>query len=241
MRYLLLILLIGLLGPIHAQVNASKNSDFQIIDATIIHDDRLQQTIWQIKVEGRAGHTTPTPLGQLDGAPVLAYVFPTNLSTDIVGFDQTEGILALALTSHPDFDDTPLWDENYDRNFDNDGKIWHPHWVVLNKDTRVAGGFSVKAFDPSLDHVRLPPTNPGMPMYMDSPGFAVTIRDQTITCVIPNYRISAQSDFAFDALTCALRVNTSDPAKPMLGVVEVFHVASGDLSLPYKVTKMLKS
>ena len=37
---------------------------------------------------------------------------------------------------YPDFDDTPLWDENADRNYADDGIIWHPHWVVLNEDTQ---------------------------------------------------------------------------------------------------------
>jgi hypothetical protein len=40
------------------------------------------------------------------------------------------GILALAVTAHPDFDDTPLFDENADGDPANDGKSWHSHWVV---------------------------------------------------------------------------------------------------------------
>jgi hypothetical protein len=32
-----------------------------------------------------------------------------------------------------------------------------------------------------------------------------------------------------------MKVNTSDDNLPMLGVYDVFSVASGDLSLPYKV------
>ncbi|MEZ4900233.1 MAG: hypothetical protein R2806_25570 [Saprospiraceae bacterium] len=62
--------------------------------------------IFSISVKGIA-EILPEPKGQLDGAPVLGYVFPTTLSPTAVGFDQTSGILALALTSHPDFDDTP--------------------------------------------------------------------------------------------------------------------------------------
>jgi hypothetical protein len=53
-------------------------------------------------------------------------------------------------------------------NFDNDGIIWHPHWVILTEDKRVEGGLAVKQFDPKDTSVVLPPTNPGMPMYMDS-------------------------------------------------------------------------
>ena len=171
----------------------------------------------------------------MNGAPVLGYVFPTSLKSSDVGFNETEGILALALTSHPDFDDTPLWDENFDGTFDNDGVIWHPHWVVLNPDKRVEGGFSVKQFDSTDKSVKLPPTNPGMPMYMDSPGFQVITQGNEIRIVIPDYRINNQTEFSFDAVTCFMEVNTEKEHLPMLGVYEVFSIASGDLSFPYKV------
>jgi len=55
-----------------------------------------------------AGKTLPKPKGSVDGAPVLGYVFPTTLKPEDAGFGKVEGILALAVTSHPDFDDTPL-------------------------------------------------------------------------------------------------------------------------------------
>ncbi|MEL6256148.1 MAG: hypothetical protein AAFR87_29355 [Bacteroidota bacterium] len=214
-----------------------KNDDFQIKSARVIHKADLGITVWEIEVEGRAGETQPRPAGQLDGAPVLGYVFPTSLKSADVGFGETEGIVALALTSHPDFDDTPLWDENADQVFDNDGIIWHPHWVVLTKDDRVAGGLSVKQFDKTNETVVLPPTNPGMPMYMDSPGFPVSIQGNTIRVVVPDYRMNGKTAFSFDAVSCYMKVNTSKSDKPMLGVYEVYGVASGDLSLPYKVQK----
>ena len=152
-------------------------------------------------------------------------------------FNKTDGIIALALTSHPDFDDTPLWDENKDSKYDNDGIIWHPHWVVLIKDERVAGGFSVKQFKKADTTVKLPPTNPGMPMYMDSPGFPVTTKNNTIQVIVPDYRIQDQTDFKFDGVTAFMKVNTSNKNLPMLGVYNVYSIASGDLSLPYKVEK----
>ncbi|MCR9251965.1 MAG: hypothetical protein NXI20_16175 [bacterium] len=211
------------------------NPDFQIVSTKVTHDPELAITIWEITVEGTAGKTTPVPAGQLDGAPVLGYVFPTTLKSTDVGFGATEGIVALALTSHPDFDDTPLWDENGDLKFNNDGIVWHPHWVVLNGDDRVAGGLAVKQFNPEKENVTLPPTNPGMPMYMDSPGFHVVTSGNTIKVIVPDYRMNNQKDFNFDAVAAFMKVNTSDESRPMLGVYEVYSVKSGDLSLPYKV------
>ena len=218
-----------------AQESKYNNEDFAIKDVHVTNKVDLGITVWEIEVSGIAGKTTPTKAGQLDGAPVLGYVFLTSLEPTDVGFSKSEGIVALALTSHPDFDDTPLWDENNDKIFDNDGLVWHPHWVVLTKDDRVAGGLSVKQFKKADKTVVLPPTNPGMPMYMDSPGYPVTTKNNTIKVVVPNYRMNNQTDFSYDGVTAFMSVNTSNENLPMLGVYEIFSVASGDLSLPYKV------
>ncbi len=186
-------------------------------------------------VDGSAGRTVPAAAGQLDGAPVLGYVFPTTLQAEDVGFGAIDGIVTLAITSHPDFDDTPLWDENGDRQYDNDGAVFHAHWVVLNKDDRTPGGLAVKEFKPGDASVVLPPTNPGMPMYMDSPGFSVVTRGNTLSVSIPVDRIGGKTIFNYDAVVAYMQVNTSDKNRPLLGVYEVYSVASGDLSLPYTV------
>ena len=220
-----------------AQENEYKNDDFKITNVSVTHKPNLGITVWEIGVQGTAGKTTPIKVGQLDGAPVLGYVFPTSLQPRDVGFNKTGGIVALALTSHPDFDDTPLWDENNDQIFNNDGVIWHPHWVILHEDKRVAGGLSVKQFKKADKTVVLPPTNPGMPMYMDSPGYPVTTKTNTIKVIVPDYRMNNKTDFSYDGVTAFMKVNTSNKNFPMLGVYEVFSVASGDLSLPYKVKK----
>ncbi|HAA11719.1 MAG TPA: hypothetical protein DCE41_08495 [Cytophagales bacterium] len=212
-----------------------QGKDVQITQVEVRHVAEMAATVWEITVAGMAGNTTPTPVGQLHGAPVLGYVFPTSLQPTDVGFGTTEGIVALALTSHPDFDDTPLWDENADQKFDNDGIVWHPHWVVLTEDKRVAGGLAVKQFAADDASVVLPPTNPGMPMYMDSPGFQVITDGNTIRVVVPDYRMNHRRDFQYDGVAAYMQVNTQEEDKPMLGVYEVYSVASGDLSLPYSV------
>lgn len=229
------LLLGGSLFTSCAQKSPYDTSDFQISAAQVTHETDLGVTVWEVAVKGNAGATIPTPAGQLDGAPVLGYVFPTSLQPTDVGFSATEGILALALTSHPDFDDTPLWDENSDSILDNDGVVWHPHWVVLTEDKRVAGGLSVKQFKKADETVVLPPTNPGMPMYMDSPGYPVLTKGKIIKVVVPDYRINNRTDFKYDGVAAFMKVNTSKEDLPMLGVYEVFSVASGDLSLPYSV------
>ena len=215
------------------------SDDLKIKSTGVVYDDSLEHFVFEIEVEGTAGKTKPVAVGSVNGAPVLGYVFPTSLKSTDVGFSETEGIVALALTSHPDFDDTPLWDENFDSDYLNDGIIWHPHWVVLNPDDRVPGGLSVKTFDINDKNVKLPLINPGMPMYMDSPGYNVITQGNTIKVVVPKFRINNVADFSFDGVTAYMQVNTKwkEENLPMLGVYDVYSVASGDLSLPYKVSK----
>ena len=174
--------------------------DLDLTNAAVRHLPELGVLVFEVNVAGFAGRTVPEPAGQLDGAPVLGYVFPTSIDPADVGFGNVEGIVALAITSHPDFDDTPLFDENADRDYKNDGVVWHPHWVVLRGDDRVAGGLSVRQFEPGDESVTLPPTNPGMPMYMDSPGFGVVWNGGTLRVIVPEYRVSNKLAFKFDAL-----------------------------------------
>lgn len=156
------------------------SDDLRIIEADVIFNQALDVFVFEQRLEGNAGSSTPQARGQLDGAPVLAYVFVTDLNPQAVGFGAVDnGILALAVTSHPDFDDTPLWDENGDRVYDNDGVIYHTHWVVLVKDTCVDGGLSVFQFQEGQAGVILPPTNPGMLIYLDSPGFQVNLKEKS--------------------------------------------------------------
>lgn len=216
----------------------AESPDFKIKSASVVHNKKFGTLEFEIVVEGKAGKTTPKPVGKLDMAPVLAYVFPTTLKPEDIGFSTTPGIVALALTSHPDFDDSPLWDENGDGNYDNDGLTWHPHWVVLVEDKRVAGGLAVKEHM-KADKTRKPATAPDMPMYMDSPGFPVVTQDNAIRVSVPVYRVNSKTDFSYDAVTCYLEVSAPEGGmsmdKPMLGVYNVFSVLSKSLSLPYKV------
>lgn len=211
------------------------SSALEIQSTQVQYMQDLDLLVFEQQLAGTAGATLPQPAGQLDGAPVLGYVFPTTLSPEDVGFGGTEGIVALAITSHPDFDDTPLWDEDNDTDYGNDGVIWHSHWVVLTADERVPGGLSVTAFDPGDAAMVMPPTNPGMAIYLDSPGFSVVSDRNTLRVLVPAQRVNHNIDFNFDAVTAYMEVNTSDQNRPMLGVYEVYSVGSGDLSLPYEV------
>jgi len=223
--------------PLQPRTEAPKaGADLEIRTASVTYLEDLDLLVFQQTVAGKAGRTVPKARGQMDGAPVLGYVFPTSLSPADVGFRSGEGTVALAVTAHPDFDDTPLWDENGDRDYGNDGVTFHSHWVGLVPDTRAPGGLAVAQIAKEAVATVLPPTNPGMPMLMDSPGFSVLLQGNTLKVLVPAQRLGGHTDFTFDAVTAFMEVNTSGDA-PLLGVYKVYTVLSGDLSLPYRVAK----
>lgn len=217
------------------EIKALNTKDLQIKSAKVSYMGDLDLLVFEATTEGKAGKTVPNTRGELNGAPVLGYVFPTSLKSEDVGFNKMEGIVALAVTAHPDFDDTPLWDENNDGNYENDGVTWHTHWVVLGPDKRVKGGLSVIEFKKEDKSVVLPPTNPAMPMFMDSPGYSVVASQNNLKVLVPAQRIDNKKEFNYDAVSAYMEVNTTDEKRPLLGVYEVYDVLSGDLSLPYKV------
>ncbi|HEY8504688.1 MAG TPA: hypothetical protein VIL46_08905, partial [Gemmataceae bacterium] len=103
------------------------------------------------------------------------------------------------------------------------------------KDKRAAAGLAVKEI-PKGEKPAVPTTHPGMPIYLDSPGFSVVLRGDTLRVPVPAWRVGGKKDFRFDAVTAYLEVNESDPGRPTLGVYKVYHVLSKDLSLPYRVS-----
>jgi hypothetical protein len=216
------------------------NPDLTITAAQVRYLADIDQLVFEMSVAGTAGATVVAPRGSLDGAPVLGYVFPTSLASTDVGFSRVDGVTALAVTVHPDFDDSPLWDENLDGDTGNDGAVWHTHWVVLGPDDRVPGKQAVLAAKPAD---RLPATAPKMPMFMDSPGFTVVRQASTIRVVVPAPRVNGRTDFRYDAVAAYMAVNAPSAghagtgALPMLGVYRVYSVLSGNLSLPYTVAR----
>ncbi|MBT9548858.1 MAG: hypothetical protein IV090_26800 [Candidatus Sericytochromatia bacterium] len=207
---------------------------FDIIHAKISTDK--DWAIFHMAVSGDAGSSKPTPTGKLAGSSVYSYVWPTSLNSSEVGFEQNMGILALAVTAHPDFDDTPLYDENGDKNPNNDGDVWHSHWVVLKANDKCGKGALGVVDIPEGASPKLPKTWPGLPILIDSPGFEPNIGGETVEVKVPLKDITAIKDAKFDGVTAGLRVHQSVHT-PLLCVVDVKDIASGDLSLPGEVNK----
>ena len=192
--------------------------------------------VFRMRASGRAGALKPGKTGKLAGSRVFSYVWPTSLDPAEAGFEPKSGILAFAVTSHPDFDDTPLFDENGDGNLGNDGGLWHSHWVVLAPD-ETCGPKGLKVRDIAKgEKPRLPKTWPGLPLFIDSPGYTPVFKGATLSVRVPFENVGALEGAKFDGVTAGLRVNASMHA-PLLCVENVFKVASGDLSLPGRVKR----
>jgi hypothetical protein len=190
--------------------------------------------VFHMQVSGKVGKTRPARSGKLAGSTVFSYVWPTSLDPQTVGFEPRSGILAFAVTSHPDFDDTPLFDENGDGNLKNDGNVWHSHWVVLQPDA-ACGKDALKVVDIAEGtKPRLPKTWPGLPLLIDSPGWSPAMGRDGVEVRVPFDDVGVLESAHFDGVTAALRVNAS-VHDPLLCVAKVFKVASGDLSLPGQV------
>ncbi|PXA86974.1 hypothetical protein DMC25_05535 [Caulobacter sp. D4A] len=179
-----------------------------------------------MQVRGKAGELKPKATGQFAGSAVWSYVWPTSLDSGGVGFEGGQGILALAVTFHPDFDDAAYGGVNR--------HVWHPHWVVLVPDEACGKG-ALKVRDiPAGTKPKAPATWPGVPLLIDSPSYPTTLATDTVEVSVPAGVIGAVEGVKFDGVTSALKVNANLHA-PLLCISDIFDVASGDLSLPGRI------
>ncbi|XZG70089.1 hypothetical protein ACTSKR_15795 [Chitinibacteraceae bacterium HSL-7] len=208
-------------GGIQAAPASGHAAAFDLLHAKITTEGNV--ATFHMAVAGEAGSRKPAAHGQLAGSTVYSYVWPTTLDPASVGFAAGSGILALAVTSHPDFDDTPLFPAPLG--------AWHSHWVVLQGDEQCGKG-ALKVVDiPAGSKPRLPKTWPGLPLLIDSPGWVPRFKGQTVEVKVAFDDIGALTVARFDGVAAALRVNAS-LHDPLLCVTDVFKIASGDLSLP---------
>ncbi len=213
-------------GGIQSAPTNKVQAPFDIFHTRISTEGNI--ATFHIAVSGKAGANKPTKSGKLAGSKVFSYVWPTTIDPSVVGFEAKSGILAFAVTSHPDFNDTPL--------FAGGGGEWHSHWVVLQPDETCGKG-ALKVVDiPEGAKPKLPKTWPGLPILIDSPGWNPIFKGKTLEVKVPFDDIGVVQTASFDGVTAALQVNASVHS-PLLCVVDVFKVASGNLSLPGKVNQ----
>jgi hypothetical protein len=208
---------------IKAEPAEAVQASFDIIETTIV--TKGDTAIFTTRVRGEAGKDKPDATGRFEGSSVYAYVWPTSLDSGEIGFDKAQGIVALAVTFHPDFDDAAYGGKNR--------HVWHPHWVVLAQDKACGGGLKVIDI-PEGAKPKVPETWPGVPLLIDSPDYETTFKGDTVDVAIPLSLIGGIEGAAYDGVTAGLKINGNLHA-PLLCVGNVFKVASGNLSLPGKV------
>ncbi len=218
--------------PINDPPAENDNLILESASATLKPDGTI---VFKQTVAGQAGETPITQFG-LNGAAVLGYVFPTSLNSADIGFGPDLGTVALAITQHPDFDDTPNADENGNGDMGDDGAEPHSHWVVLvPSDTQyngVAVNLAVKPLDLGDPSVTKPTTHPGAPfaIHIDSPDFAVSTDGGMIQVDVPPLALPGGTEFTFSALTAFLEVHGTAPNTdndPLLGVYKVYSSTDG--------------
>lgn len=208
---------------IKAEPNEAVQASFDIIETTIV--TRGDAAVFTTRVRGQAGTEKPGSTGKFEGSDVYAYVWPTSLNSGDIGFERDQGIVALAVTFHPDFDDAAKGGRNRD--------VWHPHWVVLAEDKACGGGLKVIDI-PQGEKPKVPETWPGVPLLIDSPAYPTELKGDAVDVTIPLSLIGGIEGASYDGVTAGLKVNGNLHA-PLLCVSNVFKVASGNLSLPGKV------
>ncbi|KQY15158.1 hypothetical protein [Rhizobium sp. Root482] len=219
----LLLLTAASAHSIKAEPAEAVQASFDIIETTIV--TKGDTAIFTTRVRGEAGKDKPDATGRFEGSSVYAYVWPTSLDSGEIGFDKAQGIVALAVTFHPDFDDAAYGGKNR--------HVWHPHWVVLAQDKACGGGLKVIDI-PEGAKPKVPETWPGVPLLIDSPDYETTFKGDTVDVAIPLSLIGGIKGAAYDGVTAGLKINGNLHA-PLLCVGNVFKVASGNLSLPGKV------
>jgi hypothetical protein len=80
----------------------------------------------------------------------------------------------------------------------------------------------------------MPATWPGLPIFIDSPGFTPVFDGPEVAITVALADPEALGGASYDGVTSALRVNANVHA-PLLCIEDVLDVASGDLSLPGRV------
>jgi hypothetical protein len=213
----------ALAHDVTAKANTKISASFDVLSAKAETKGNL--VTFSMTTRGTAGAAKPKATGKFAGSSVYAYVWPTKVDPEAVGFEKGSGILAAAVTAHPDFNDEPL--------FANKGGEWHFHWVVLTKDALCGpAGLKVRDIEAGTKP-KLPKTWPGAAIFIDSPGYQPRFKTTTVNVTVPFESAETAASVAFDGVTTALKVNGNLHA-PLLCVSDVFKIGSGDLSLPGK-------
>lgn len=204
----------AILSPVNEQIDPA----FDIQSAEVRRDGDF--LFFRMALRGNAGMSVPPRTGKFPGSQMYAYLWPTSADSSAAGFPRGQGLLALALVSHPDLVETVGSME-----FSID---WHPHWMVL-VPAMGCGPFGLRIMEGK-------PAAPGaLPLLTTVASLPSAMAGPAIEVRVPAGQLGDPGALRFDGMTASI-VATSAAPQPLL-CVRPIDVASGRLALQGTVTQ----
>lgn len=209
---------VALADAITSPMNATIDPAFDITSAEVRTDGDFLR--FRMTLRGNAGSSLPPRTGNFEGSQMFAYIWPTTADSSAAGFPRGQGVLALALLSHPD-----LVEDMGGTRFSAD---WHPHWMVL-VPAMGCGPYGLRVMDGMA-------AAPGrLPLMMTPTSLPSAMTGNLVDVRVPAAMLGDKDVLRFDGLTATLVVSSSGPSP--LVCVRPFDVASGRLILQGTVTQ----
>ena len=215
----------GLVGPARADaiispVNKAINPTFDIHSAEVRRDGDFLN--FRMTLRSNAGTSLPPRTGKYVGSQAYAYIWPTSADTSVAGFPSGQGVLALALVSHPDLVET-VGGIQY-------AADWHPHWMVL-VPAKGCGPYGLRIMAGN-------PVAPGAPAPLMNimANLPSAMSGATLDIRVPVAMLGDPALLRFDGMTASLVVSGSGASQVVC--VRPIDVASGRLVLQGTVTQV---
>jgi len=208
---------VALADAITSPVSQAVDPTFDIRTTEVLLDGDFLR--FRMTMRGNAGASLPPRTGTFEGSQMYAYIWPTSADSAAAGFPRGQGLLALALVSHPD--------QVEDMGGTKFSADWHPHWMVL-VPAMGCGPYGLRVMDGA-------PVMPGgMPLLSVAAALPSAMTGPTVEVRVPVSMLGKPAALRFDGMTASLLATSSGPS-PLL-CVRPFDVASGRLVLQGTVT-----
>lgn len=229
---------VALADAITSPVSEAVDPTFDILNTEVLKDGDFLR--FRMTMRGNAGTSLPARTGNFEGSQMYAYIWPTSADSAAAGFPRGQGLLALALVSHPD----AVEDVGGTR-FSAD---WHPHWMVL-VPAMACGPYGLRVVDGGARPAPNAPPNVNAPAVAGAIAGAVpggapllstvarlpsAMTGPTVEVRVPAAMMGDPQALRFDGMTATLLVAGVGQSPVMC--VRPFDVASGRLVLQGTVT-----
>lgn len=209
---------VAVADAIISPVNETIEPTFDIQNADVRREGDF--LFFRMTLRSNAGTSLPPRTGKFLGSQMFAYIWPTSADSAAAGFPRGQGLLALALVSHPD-----LVEKNGNMEFSVD---WHPHWMVL-VPAMGCGPFGLRIVEGQ-------PVAPGaLPLLTKVASLPSAMAGPMIEVRVPAGQLGDPATLRFDGMTAAIIATNATPAPLMC--VRPIDVASGRLVLQGTVTQ----